>query len=76
MTNNYLEEFCVSYNLKNLIKEHRCSKNQKNVTRINHILTNHPKKFHSSGVYETGLSDFHKLTVFKVFYAKHKPKII
>ena len=38
----------------------------------------HPKSFHSSSVFETGLSDFHKLTltVLKVFHAKHKPKII
>ena len=40
--------------------------------------TNHPKCLHSSSVYETGLSDFHKLTltVLKDFHAKHKPKII
>ena len=37
-----------------------------------------PKSFHSSSVFETGLSDFYKLTltVLKVFHAKHKPKII
>ena len=41
-------------------------------------LINHPKSFHSSSVFETGLSDIHKLTltVLKVFHAKHKPKII
>ena len=40
-------------------------------------MTNHPKSFHSSSVYETGLSDFHKLTltVLKTFHVKHKPKI-
>ena len=39
---------------------------------------NHPKSFHSSSVFETGLCDFHKLTltVLKVFHAKRKPKII
>ena len=38
----------------------------------------HPKSFHLLSVCETGLSDFHKLTltVLKAFYAKHKPKII
>ena len=78
MTNNYLEEFCASYNLKNLIKEPTCFKNIDNPTLIDHILTNHPKSFHSSSVYETGLSDFHKLTltVFKTFHVKYKPKII
>ena len=41
-------------------------------------MTNHPKSFHSSSVYETGLSDFHKLTltVLKTFHVKRKPKII
>ena len=59
MTNNYLEEFWVSYNLKYLIKQPTCFKNPDNSTLIDHILTNHPKIFHSSSVYETGLSDFH-----------------
>ena len=78
MTNNYLEEFCASYNLKNLIKEPTCFKNIDNPTLIDHILTDHPKSFHSSSAYETGLSDFHKLTltVLKTFHVKHKPKII
>ena len=78
MTNNYLEEFCASYNLKNLIKQPTCFKNLENPTRINYILTNHPKSFYSSSVFETCLSDFHKLTstVLKVFRAKRKTKII
>ena len=64
MTNNYLEEFCGSfYRVKNF---------------IDHILRNHPKSFHSLSIYETGLSDFHELTltVLKTFHVKHKPKII
>ena len=78
MTNSYLEEFCASYNLKNLIKNPTCFKNLENPTRMDHILTNHPKSLHVSSVFEIGLSDFHKLTltVLKVFHAKHKPKII
>ena len=77
MTNNYFEEFCVSCNLKNLIKQPTCFKNPDNPTLIDHILTNHPKSFHSSSVYETPLSDFHKLTltVLKTFHVKHKTKI-
>ena len=45
---------------------------------IDHILTNHPKSFHSPRVFKTSLSDFYNLTftVLKVFHAKHKPKII
>ena len=63
MTNSYLEEFCASYNLKNLIKQPTCFKNLENPTPIDHILTNHPKDFYSSSVFETGLPDVHKLTL-------------
>ena len=78
VTNSYLEEFCASYNLKNLMKQPTYFKSLENPTCIDHILTNHPKSFHSSSVFEIGLSDFHKLTltVLKVFHGKHKPKII
>ena len=78
MTNNYLKGFCASYNLKNLIKQPTCFKNPNNPKLIEHILTNHPKSFHSSSVYEKGLTDFYKLTltVLKTFHVKHKPKII
>ena len=62
MTNNYFEEFYPSYNPKNLIKQTTCFKNPDNPALIDHILTNHPKSFHSSSVYEPGLSDCHKLT--------------
>ena len=77
MSNNYLEESCASYN-NNLIKQPACFKNLENLTRIDHILTNYPKGFHLSTVYEPGFSDSRKLTltVLKVFQAKHKPKII
>ena len=78
MTNSYLEEFWGLYNLKNLIKQPTCFNNLENPTCIDHILTSHPKSFHSSSVFEIGLSDFHKLTltVLKVFLAKNKPRII
>ena len=78
MTKNYLQEFCASCNLKNLIKQPTCFRNPDNPTLIDHILINHPKCFYSSSVYETGLSDFHKLTltVLKTFHVKHNPKII
>ena len=70
-----LEEFCGSYNPKNLIRQPTCFKNLENPLFIDQILTNHPKSFHSSNAFETGLSDFHKLTtVLKVFHAKRKPK--
>ena len=74
MSNNYLEESCASYNF-NLIKQPTRFKNLENLTRIDRILTNYPKGFHLSTVYEPGFSDSCKLTltVLKVFQAKHKP---
>ena len=72
-----MEEFCASYSLKNLIKQQTCFKNPHNLTLSNHILTNHPKSFHTASVYETDLSDFHKSTLTVLtFHVKHKPKII
>ena len=47
MTNSYVEEFCASYNLKNLIKQTTCFQNLENPTWIDSILTNHPKSFQS-----------------------------
>ena len=78
MSNPHRTEFCALYNLTNLIKELTCYKNVDKPTSIDHILTNHARCFQHSGIYETGLSDFHKLTftVLKMLYAKQKPSII
>ena len=45
---------------------------------IDLLLTNRPKCFQKSGVYETGIFDFHKLTfaVLKTYFQKAKPRII
>lgn len=78
MNNHFMEEFCHSYNLKHLIKEPTCFKNPEKPTCIDLILTNHPKSFHQSLATETGLSDFHKLTVtvLKSYFRKQEPKIV
>ena len=78
MSNSNMSEFCALYNLTNLIKESTCYKNVDKPASIDHILTNHARCVQHSGIYETGLSDFHKLifTVVKMFYAKQKPRII
>ena len=78
MTNTYMEEFCSVYNFKNLIKDPTCLKNPEKPTIIDHILTNNPRFFQHSGVCETGLSDFHKLTLtaLKVYHSKQNLKII
>ena len=66
------------YNCKYIIKDKACYKNSHNPSCIDLIITNRPKSFQSSVVIETGLSDFHKmsLTVMKVFYKNQIPNII
>ena len=73
-----MKNFCQIYGCKNIVKDKTCFKNPINPTCIDLIITNRPKSFQESEVIETGLSDFHKmsLTVMKVFYNKQKPKII
>ena len=72
-----MKNFCQIYGCKNIVKDKTCFKNPINPTCIDLIITNRPKSFQESEVIETGLSDFHKmsLTVMKVFYNKQKPKI-
>ena len=78
MSNPHMSEFCTLYDVTNLTKEPTCYKNVDEPTSIDHILTNHARCFQHSGVYETGLSDFQKLTftVLEMFYAKQKLRII
>ena len=66
------------YNLKSSVKQKTCFKNSDNLSCIGLILTNSPRSFQDSSVFETGLSDFHKLTttVLKQYFPKPKPKIV
>ena len=78
MSKPHMSEFCALYNFTNLTKEPTCYKNVGKTTSIDRILTIHARCFQHSGIYETGLSGFHKLTftALKMFYAKQKPRII
>ena len=78
MTDANLKDFCNLYLLKNLIKKPTCFKNPENPKTIDLILTNRPRSFCNSDTLETGLSDFHKLTVtvLKTFFKKQSPKVI
>ena len=75
---NYLNDFCNVYNLRNIVKEPTCFKNPENPSCIDLFLTNRPRCFQNTVAVETGISDFHKtlVTVLKVFYKKQKPNII
>ena len=75
---NDMKEFCDSYNLKNLIKEPTCYKNPLKPSKIDLMLTNKNRSFQNSQTIETGLSDFHKMTVtvLKTYYQKKSPTLI
>ena len=78
VTRTSMKVFCDSYVFKNLMKDGTCYKNPENPSCIDLILTNNPNSFQNSGVIETGLSDFHKMTVtvMKTTFEKLKPNII
>ena len=77
-TESAVRDFCEIYSCKNLIKDNTCFKNPSKPSCIDLIITNRPKSFQNSVTVETGLSDFHKmtLTVMKVFYKKQKTNIV
>ena len=73
-----MDDFCNLYNLKSLIKVPTCFKSTERPSCIDLILTNKPHNFQHSTALETGLSDFHLLTVtvLKSTFRKKPPKII
>ena len=58
-----MQTFCEMHNFKSLIKQPSCYKNPDKPSCIDFILTNVPRIFQSTCVIETGLSDFHLMTV-------------
>ena len=74
----HMKAFCDNYNLTSLIKQPICYKNPNNPTCIDLILSNTPRSFQSTCVIETGLSDFHlmTLTVMKKNFRKFHPRLI
>ena len=70
-----LSTFRKVRNLKNLIKEPTCYKNPEKPTIIDLILTNKRKCFQHSCTYETGIYDFHKMTITVMKVTLKKKKI-
>ena len=58
-----IKDFCDIYSFKNLIKDATCFKNPDKPNCIDLMLTNRNRSFQNSSVTDTGLSDFHKMTV-------------
>ena len=73
-----MKTFCESYSLQNLTKQPTCYKSSSRPTCIDLVLTNVPRRFQSTSVIETGLSDFHLMTlaVMKKSFKKFQPRII
>ena len=70
--------FCDLNDLGNLVNVPTCYKNFDNLISTDLILTNRLSYFQRSTVFETGLSDFHLLTIteFKTSFQKREPKIV
>ena len=77
MADPSLKEFCNLYSLKNLIKNLTCFINPGNPKVIDLLLTNKPRIFCNFDTLETGLSDFHKLTltVLKTYFKKQSKQL-
>ena len=60
---NRLKEFCEMYNFTNLVKEPTCFKSIDNESLIDVILALKPQRFNQVKVFDSGLSDFHKMLV-------------
>ena len=71
-------EFCKVYKLKNLVKSATCYKNPEKPSCIDLILTNRPRNFHGCHIIETGISNFHKMTVtvMKMHFKQQDPRFI
>ena len=78
ITEPSMKEFCEIFDLKNLVKDPTCFKSQEKPSCIDLILTNKNRSFQNTQVIETGLSDFHKMTitVLKTAFKKGLPKIV
>ena len=76
-TCNYLSDLCDTFSLTNIINGKTCFKAQKG-TSIDVLLTNRPRSFHKTGIFETGFSDHHKLilSVFRSYFIRIPPKTI
>ena len=74
---NKLSSFCDVFGLSNLVTTKTCF-TKSHSSSIDVILTNKPRSFLNTSVFETGLSDCHGLviTLMKAVVARLKPKII
>ena len=72
LSNNKLNDFCGIYGFKNMVKEPTCFKSITNESLIDVILVSKPQRFNESMVFDTGLSDCHKMV--NISTKLHAPK--
>ena len=72
-----MQSFSHNYSLKSLIRKPICYKNLEKPICIDITFTNMPRSFQSACVIETGLSDYHlmSLTIMRKKFKKIKPRI-
>ena len=58
-----MTSFCTLFKLKSTVNQPTRYKNPENPSCIDLFLTNCARSFHNTCLYETSLSDFHKLVV-------------
>ena len=77
-TEEAMKSFCQTCNFKNLLDKPTCYKKYNNTSCVDLIITDKPRSFQNSYTFETGLSDFHKmtLTALKSSFAKQKPRVL
>ena len=71
-----MTEFLNIYNLKSLVKQKTCCKTPERPSCVDLILTNYQSSFQKTCLFETGPSDFHKMTipVMKLHFPKQNRK--
>ena len=78
MDDKFMIDFCELNDLSSLIDKPTCNTNFGKPACIDLVLANKLSYFQHSQVFETGLSDFHLLTVteLRMTYQKFKPQVI
>ena len=75
--NSYFSDLIDTYILSNLVKSANCFKSSRDIL-LDVLLTKNPKNFQKNFVFETGLSDCHKLVVaiFRLAFIKLPLKVV
>ena len=77
VNNNFLLDLCNTFSLQNIITGKTCRKSNGG-TSIDIMLTNRPRSFHKTSIFETEISDHHKLILlfFRSYFTRIPPKTI